>query len=67
MKILEELPLRHKEKVTKKQLALEFLKSESVLNSDGVPEGWAEYLAEINLEVDTFVHEALEKLEHKSN
>src|SRR5271169_2409127 len=36
-RLLMELPLRHKEKVTKARLALSFLNMESVLDSGGTP------------------------------
>ena len=46
-RFLTEVPLRHKEKTTKARLALAYLNSVSVLDSDGFPPGWHEYLENV--------------------
>lgn len=58
-RLLTELPMRHKEKVTKAKLALSFLNAKSILDPHGTPEGWQEYLAEIEPGCRDFVADAL--------
>ena len=62
-RILSSLPLRHNEKTTKAKMALEFMNSESVLDHEGYPEGWKDYLAEIAASVQEFIRKAVERLE----
>ncbi|MDA4136106.1 MAG: hypothetical protein OK449_03780 [Thaumarchaeota archaeon] len=64
-KLLTMLPLRHVEKVTKARLALAFMNSESALSAEGFPEGWREYLAKVEKEVDAFIQDALLALREK--
>ena len=62
-KLLESLPLRHPEKVAKARLALAFMKSESILDSDGFPYGWQECLISISKEVQDFIQNAARELD----
>jgi intein-encoded DNA endonuclease-like protein len=65
-RLLMTLPLRHKEKVTKARLALSSMNSESPFDSEVGPEGWREYLAEIERERQAFIEDALRALSERN-
>jgi len=61
-KFLAEIPLRHKEKVTKARLALAHMNSTSVLDSEGFPEGWRDYLDVVKRGCDRLIHQMVKAL-----
>ncbi len=64
-KLLSATPLRHEEKKMKSKLALSFLAEDSVLDSEGLPEGWRAYVDEIKLRRREFVSRLTEALRVK--
>lgn len=65
-RLLIELPLRHKEKVTKASLALAFIRGDAIVDSSGYPEGWLDYTKAIKKGTKDFIEELIVALDEKA-
>jgi hypothetical protein len=66
-RLLQRLVLRHEEKVTKAQLAVDSVDGKAVVGPAGLPERWRENLLRVRSERDSFVHGASEAISQRNS
>lgn len=66
-RLLSELPLRHKEKVTKASIAIAYMNGRVVMDSSGYPAGWLDYTETIERNTKDFVKELVLKLKERES